>query len=181
MPNVMLQALQSLFDAESSMWDTNEPPTPNGPSPNIYPRPLLSDPGLQRAVTKIDKTYPQDTAGVDITTTPWADPAAGSNTLGSTWVKRGPQHIEINPALSMGFPQSAVEHTLAHELEHVRQNRRSPAVSALDELQLPYFDRPSEKAAREAANQYDTEQGAPAHWSGDLNILRNLPKIPRSQ
>lgn len=178
MPNPIMQALQGLMDREDNLWPA-EPPTPPA-SPAIYPRPLISDPALQRATTKLDKRFPSDMAGVEVQPMSWLDPQAGSNVLGTTTIKTGPQHIEVNPALSLAFPQAAVEHNLAHELEHVRQNRSdSTPLRALKELQQPYFDRPSEKAAREAARSYDRETGAPTSWFADQTVLAALPKLPK--
>lgn len=179
MPNVIMQALQGLMDREDNLWPAELPTPPS--SPAIYPRPLISDPALQRATTKLDKRFPTDMAGVDVQPMSWLNPSAGSNVLGSTDVKSGPQKIEVNPALSMAFPPSAIEHNLAHELEHVRQNRSTsmPALKALEELRQSYFDRPSEKAARDAAHRYDQETGAPTSWSADQKVLAALPKLPK--
>lgn len=87
------------------------------------PRPATSSPWLDAAVNEVAKKYPLEVAQSDIKDMPWSNDYAGTNVLGTTDINKNlPQNVQINPALSMLFPQKATEGTLRHELQHVRQH-----------------------------------------------------------
>jgi hypothetical protein len=124
-----------------------------------YPRPAspTSSPVTDRAVEALRKAYPGDMSGVDIQDYGWKDPSAGTDTLGETGVNNA---VRLNPAYTATYPQEAVEGTIAHELQHVRQNRdelskgQSPAIRILQQQSLPYAQRPDEIDAQNARFDY---------------------------
>lgn len=128
----------------------------------ILPRPAspTSSPLLDRAVEELRKAYPADMAGVDIQDMPWNNELAGTNVLGET---SPDNQIRMNPVLGAAFPQRAAEGVLAHELQHVRQNKASsdPRLDMLRELNTEYSNRPSEIEAGAAAAQYDETHPGP--------------------
>lgn len=118
----------------------------------ILPRPAspTSSPLTDRAVEALRKAYPADMTGVDIQDMPWTDPKAASTIFGKTSPE---SEVRVNPIIGAAFPQEVAEETIAHELQHVRQNRasRDPQMDMLRELKIPYEQRPSEIEATNAA------------------------------
>lgn len=148
-----------------------------------------ASPVALRALAVLGKQYPADTAGVRVQDMPMDDPRAFSSTLATTPIKgantivglpeRDPETITVNPAVSAIFPQSSVQDTLSHELEHIRQNRygRNPLMRLADNIELPYDQQPDENAAFAAQRQYE-----PTHPPPSIESLRNMDSfIPMMQ
>lgn len=127
-------------------------------------------PATMRAVNTMRKTYPVDMMGVKVGETPMLDPDAFSNIQAGTPSGANKvrnlglpppdyESIHVNPAVSAGFPQSWIESVLAHELQHVRQNRTmDPREQLRQHVDYAYDDRPIEVEARIAADKFDKER-----------------------
>lgn len=144
----------------------------------ILPRQASSAPWLDRAVAELSKVYPKDTIGLDVAENSWDHPTAGSTELGTTQI--ADDQIRTNPVLSI-FPQGLTEQTLAHELQHVRQNRAGGREAAKYEGYLPYNARPSEKDAMKAGNAYNTLKGRTGDWEADLSQYAGIPRLNKSK
>lgn len=147
----------------------------------IYPRPAspTSSPQLDRAVEALRKVYPKDMVGADVAEMPWSNPFSNTNVLGETDPENA---VRINPSLSILYPQPAVEATLAHELQHVRQNKRvdNPALEMLKQQSIPYNERPSEIEAREARNAYVREHPDPRKQMWMIGYPYSPKQFPKS-
>lgn len=145
------------------------PTPPKPPMPNIQNVGSGGkDPAIDRAVAALQGEYPTDLRGVDVQPMNWRDPLAGSTVTGITYTDRplDAQSIELNPALTSAFPQSTVNNTLAHELQHVRQNRAAGSqenaiAQHLKELDAPYNKRPSEEEAFAVGSDYRHHHDGP--------------------
>lgn len=118
-----------------------------------------------RALAALSKQYPADTVGTRVKDMPLDSKYAFSSRLASTPSQAvntalelpgsDPNTITLNPALSMSWPQPMVEQTMAHELEHIRQNRANlDPLKALSEYTMPYEEQPSEQSAFKAGDAY---------------------------
>lgn len=155
------------------------PVPPKAPKPNTWNQGSNGqDPALDRAVWGLQAEQPMLPWDVDIKTMPWKYPYAGSNILGTTDVA-SPNSIQLNPAVTMAFPQNLANLTLVHEMEHVKQGRSNPnhALDALKERALPYEDRPSEIEANKAEAKYGIEHGLLENFKADPAVLNALPKM----
>lgn len=131
-----------------------------------------ASPVALRALEAMQRWRPAEMPGLriseyDMSTDPWAF----SNVLGSV-TQRVPdevasilgfqpdyERIKLNPALTTLYPENQVEQTVAHELQHVIQNRTQDPYNAIEERQLAYPDRPREQEAFDVANQYSAQLG----------------------
>lgn len=153
-------------------------------------------PATMRAASAIRKTYPADMAGVKVNEQSMLDPYAFSSILASTPSRateilrqqfkemKQPDYesFEVNPAVSALYPQNALEKTMAHELEHIRQNRTEDPLEALRQhVKLAYNDRPIEKSAREAADKYKTMTPNDGAWTGQGLFMGEMGKLLRGK
>lgn len=151
------------------------PPIP-GPPASFTKKPT-SDPYLAGLENALRSEYPRLNQ-VSVSMMPWSDPDAGSNVLGRTPIHGGDQSVEINPSL-VAFPQGAGLETLVHELAHTDQNRGMTPV----ELQglkhagatIPYEERPWEKQAYAAEQQYAQKHGNPEAYQADPMVMDAMP------
>lgn len=157
-------------------------------------------PGTMRAADAMRKDYPADMVGVRVVDMPWDSPEAFSNILGATPTKlpeellkllpswRGaqgdPESIEVNPGSSIMEPQGALNSVLAHELQHVRQNRNGDPIQRLKERQIDYSERPSELEAQLAARRYEEAHQNPTsvrdsqeNPQGMYTVLHQLQRL----
>jgi hypothetical protein len=142
-------------------------------------------PSLVRAIEQMRRAYPDDPA-TESDVQPMsmdAQDAQSDMVRGSTTLKN---QVRINPLLLATAHQDAINGTLAHELQHVRQNRKLPAgadgqARYLQEFDLPYDQRPSEvDAARERfAYEFSPRSATPPQrFNADFSdlLLRGLLK-----
>jgi hypothetical protein len=149
----------------------------------MMPRGAFSYPMVGRAVNEVEKRQP-DLRDIPINVDPWTDKYAGSSDVASTppRFKGQEQEIRLNPAL-MAFPQGLTENALAHELQHVRQNRNidpnNPEQLAkyASEFAMPYRMRPSEKEGFAAGDAYNKMRGLPDNWVADPEVLHAFPRF----
>lgn len=155
-----------------------------------------ADPATLRAMAMLSRVYPEDSVGVRVKDNPVTDKYAFSSKLAETPVdmkndqglsmfKQGdPSTIEMNPAVSMAFPQPAIESILAHELQHIRQNRSDASpYSRVAQFSQEYGDRQDEKDAWGATDAYKQLMGinttpspdsvSATDWLGKLYIPSN--------
>jgi hypothetical protein len=141
-------------------------------------------PTTLRAIEAVRKTYPKDMVGVGFKEEPWTSRTAFSSQFGATPVKGinellskalgrpltgvsdNPDEIELNPMLGF-FPQHFGESVVAHELQHVRQNRRPDSTATdstlerLKQMKMPYGKQPDEVEAFKAQADYNKAKGYP--------------------
>lgn len=158
----------------------------------IYP-PKAGDasPAVMRATQSLKKDYPADMAGVEVVENPMRDREAFSNRLGATdsaamqamdpekhYANPDYKQIRLNPIMGASAPQGHIESTLAHELEHVRQNRDMDPIEQLAQQAIPYGKRPLERAAFKAGDNYLTKKGRPTSLTPlEETMITNLGKI----
>lgn len=143
----------------------------------IQPIPAgAASPVVLRAAEALRKTYPADMYGTKVADMPTTDPRAFSDVgaytpidmsriPGSLFSPHSDQEsMVVNPALSATYPQTMVEDTMAHELEHVRQGRTQDVMDRIRQHSLPYEDRPNEKAAFDASAAYRHARYAKPSW-----------------
>lgn len=163
----------------------------------LVPQPAgLTQPVVMRAMEALRKAYPKDMVGVRVQDNPMTHPDAFSSGLATTPMDLrqhpnfkpdmqerigDPFQIDLNPAVSASFPQDAIEGILAHELQHIRQNRSGANVTnRLLQFRLPYEDRPDELDARAMTKKYDDSKGSngeysyPPDWPAALKHLQGL-------
>lgn len=145
----------------------------------IMPRMPTQYPQFDRAVREIEKTYPADMVGVDVKPMDMMNPLAFSNVLGATDHKDN--QITINPAVPMAFsdPQALTEQTIAHELQHVRQNKSGHPGRTFAEMTSlnDYFNEGAEKDARAASESYSAMKHQPTSFSLDPRVKLPDPLI----
>ena len=150
-------------------------------------------PATLRAMAMLSKVYPADTVGMRVKDNPVTDKYAYSSKLAETPIDMkndpglspfqagDPSTVEMNPAVSQVFPQPAIEALLAHELQHIRQNRSDASpYSRVAQFSQDYEKRPDEIAGFNAADAYKQKMGintAPTQdqmsatdWLGQLYI-----------
>lgn len=148
-----------------------------------------ASPVALRALANVAKQYPADMMGVRVHEMPMTDRHAFSNTLASTTMKgqsrlgngfteHDPEEIMINPGVTAVFPQAQVEGTLAHELEHIRQNRTGDPEIRHYQHMLPYESQPDEIAAFKSRRVYDESHPQPSTTALE-SLRRFLPAIQR--
>lgn len=139
-------------------------------------------PSVMQAADIVRKVFPADMVGVKVKDMPWNSPEAFSNDIAETpvygWTHDDPYTITVNPAYGILNGSSALAPTIAHELQHIRQNRRSeddPAyrASRIQEFKLPYAKRPDEIAARNAEENFP-EQPPQYVKATDANMVTDL-------
>lgn len=124
------------------------------------PRPASPYPTMDMAIHELAKKYPQETGAADIKMMPWDNGYANTNIMGTTDVEAGPtQTIQLNPSIGLLGTQKAIEGTLRHELEHVKQHINAPPSyfdpdQELDRKAVPYDIRPEEISAARAAEEW---------------------------
>lgn len=121
-----------------------------------------ASPTTMRAEAAVRKEFPADMFGVKVGDLPFTDPESFSNILMSTPTKLppgvadyqdaigDPDSVSVNPAIDMVFGQTDANAMLAHELQHIRQNRTKDPMESLREFKIPYTKRPSELEAEMA-------------------------------
>lgn len=160
---------------------------------NAPPQAGEASPTTMRAATAMRKAYPNDMRGVVVRDMPWLDQDAFSNILGETPTRLpeaitnirpdlqgDTESIQMNPGLDLTGTQEDANSVMAHELQHVRQNRADDPMVHLKELHIPYDKRPVELDAQRAASAYVkthplTYQTLP-HLSGLQEVLESLYK-----
>lgn len=136
-------------------------------------------PSAMQAADIVRKVFPADMVGVKVKDMPWKAPEAFSNDIAETpvygWSTDDPYTISVNPAYGIMNGSSELAPVIAHELQHIRQNRRSeddPAyrASRIQEFRLPYAKRPDEIAARSAEENFP-EQPPQYLRANDANMV----------
>lgn len=145
-----------------------------------------ASPIAMRAQEALRKVFPADMVGVNVREMPMTNPRAFSDVLGSvsigpiqlstgrTFGTGDPAQIDLNPALTAGFPEHAVEGVIAHELEHVRQGRTRDPLSRMKEFALPYAKRPDELAASTAERTYLSHMPTIGHLPDEDMVISAL-------
>ncbi len=159
------------------------------PEPQNIPKPSVwnlasggQDPQLDRAVWKLQSELPGQLKDVTVKPMNWHDPFAGTAMLGYTRVDDpiDDQQVRVNPAASIAFPEDFLRTLLIHELEHVKQKKSRGSLQAniannRQEQAINYWDRPSERGARDAVDRYAAERGLPKEFQGNQSVLDALP------
>ena len=140
---------------------------------NLHPTAEKASPVILRALSELGKVNPNATRGVKPKEMYWDDGDAFSNIeaytpTGTGWdgfpllkpdENNDPNSIVINPSVSLGYPQKEVQRLLAHEVEHIGQNRGNTPADFVqqmkDQFNIPYEKQPHEQAARAAEKMYD--------------------------
>lgn len=129
------------------------PSVPERPLPQPEPARLGIPPTVVRAINALRKVYGNDPAirPEEINMMPIDHPYAFSTVNGAT---APDNQIVINPLVAALGDQQMVDSTVAHEVQHVRQNPNKDLHTYLKDLKLPYEQRPSEIDARDAASDF---------------------------
>lgn len=128
---------------------------------NLHQPAGSASPVALRALDALKGMYPKDATGVTVEEMDWTrNPNAFTEVIGATRV-RSPKRIYLNPFFTALSPQPFIEESVAHELEHVRQLQDGPPKieESIREMDIPYWQRPSEIAARRAAQAYGQARG----------------------
>ena len=132
---------------------------------NMHPPAGSAPPVVLRALDAVRKIAPHKAVGVIPKEMDWDDPYAFSNHLGYNELG-DKQNVHINPAVAMLYSQGANNNIMAHEVEHVWQNRNADpqeaAIGVLENNFIPYNERPREKAAFKAQEGYGFSEDPPA-------------------
>lgn len=143
----------------------------------ISPRPASPYPTLDRAVGALRKQYPRELSAANIKPMDWSREEANSNVLGET--NNETNNIEMNPSMLALFPQMDTTRTLAHELTHVKQNNEIEdpffrrKLNGYEQM-LPYQQRPSEKEAFAAGDDY-IHSLSPTEVQRQERFAQNIP------
>lgn len=137
-------------------FDLDLPPLP-APPRKAMGRPALGNPSIERAMNGLDKVYPHDTAGIEAV--PDWSPSMFTNTMGHV-MDNDPSTIHINGLSAALSKQPDIDFVAAHELEHTRQLKDPNERHVMDLARrfMPYEQRPHEKLADLAGEQYLTKR-----------------------
>lgn len=165
---------------------------PKSPIAHLIPQAAgEASPATLRAAATVRKRYPADMTGVTVGED-WDAPEAFSSTLATTPLAlpdsiralfagiggkpSDPNHIAVNPAVGMLWPEKETEAILAHELEHIRQNRTGDPGQRIQQHALPYNEQPDEIAAFKAGDEYNAKYGgaAPEDFNKTNSMLAGI-------
>lgn len=130
---------------------------------HLAARPATGNPSIDRAMFAMDKIYPDVH---DVQAEPMWGPEMYSNILGRTPITKA-NTIMVNPLHAALSPQSAIDETVAHELEHTRQFKADPLPqdkagmsdwALRQQLNKPYDQRRPEIEAEAAASRYSDQR-----------------------
>ena len=127
-------------------------------------RPATPYPAMDRAVESLRREYPNDMADVNVRQMGLQNPFAFTYTVGTTDGSQKnvrPQHVELNPILEMLYPESLIQSTVAHELQHVRGNRGGTETPTESEARAQHFER-----------EYSQAHGLPDTWQAFPDAIR---------
>lgn len=125
-------------------------------------------PMLMRASDQLRKAYPADMYGTTVRDLP--QDQFNMRSLGQTpWTQ---DEMQLNPTIGLAHAQPFAENILAHELEHVRQNRtRDVGTRQAEAATLPYLQRPDEIAAMNATDAYRRQKPEERGFYGQTGHL----------
>lgn len=158
----------------------------------IYP-PKAGDasPAVMRATQTLKKDYPVDMAGTEVIEPNMKEKASFSNVLGATdsgamqamdpekrFSNPDYKQMRINPIMGAAAPQGYIDSIVAHELEHVRQNRDMDPREQLAQQAIPYGKRTIERDAFKVGADYFKRKGhPPALTPLEEQMINSLTKV----
>lgn len=153
-----------------------------------------ASPETVRGWGQMRKDFPADMVNVQVKDMDWRSPEAFSNVLAATPSKLpeslasilgpnsqgDPESIEVNPGSAIIEPSSSINSILAHELQHVRQNRSdADPMTRFLQRKLPYQDQPDEMEAFKASRDYEDAHPAPKQRSplSEAMVMSELQRL----
>lgn len=163
----------------------DQPKAPPAPKLDVMQNPT-TNPLLNEVMWRMQRDTPADFRDLTVSSMPMSDPNALTMVMGTTPFKpnQAAQSIQINPG-TIAFDPTLTQSTMAHELQHVRQNRTPQTLGHVLMTKYlmstaPYLDQPNEKNAVDTETAYDQSHGLPSSWQADPTVLNALPN-PKGQ
>ena len=162
------------------------PKPPPSPKKNLHPHAGEASPVTLRALAALQREQPSFPKGVQAPDMKFDDMLAFTNVLGAV-SPDDHNTIQINPAISMLYPEREVKRTLAHEGQHINQLRAGKGDQMKHAIAtIPYGSQPHEQEADMVADSYNIPQTDFSHpewgplnrWQGVIQGLFDSGPIP---